>query len=126
MRFIDSERLIDLGYNGAAFTWNNKRKVRENNQERLDRGFISDDWRVLFPPAYITYLTALNSDHRPLLLNTTLDNIPKACLFRFETMWARDPTTVCVIGKILNCATFSNPLHQLKAKLKSTEAAIKT
>lgn len=85
-RFIDSGRLIDLGYNGAAFTWNNKRKVRENIQECLDRGFISDDWRVLFPQAYITYLTTLNIDHRPLLLNTTPNNIPRACLFRFETM----------------------------------------
>ncbi|KAF8407459.1 hypothetical protein HHK36_006592 [Tetracentron sinense] len=37
-------QLVDLGYNGADFTWNNMRKSRANIQERLDRAMVSMSW----------------------------------------------------------------------------------
>lgn len=38
-------------------------------QEQIDKGFANPSWRLHFHSATITHLQALNSDHRPLLLN---------------------------------------------------------
>lgn len=67
---IAASGLIDMGFKGAAYTWTNCRVGKANIQERIDRGFINDEWRILFPQAYPTHLLAINNDHRPLLLNT--------------------------------------------------------
>lgn len=92
--FIESAGLIDMGFKGAAYTWNNRRMGTANIQERLDRGLIIGTWRTCFPNAFITHLTTLNSDHRPLLLDTNPEIHPTRRPFRFETMWSRDPLPV--------------------------------
>lgn len=68
---VQDRGLIDLGFTGHQFTWNNKRSGGANIQERLDRGFGNGQWRLLFPQAFIQHLPSLNSDHKPLLLNTS-------------------------------------------------------
>lgn len=44
--WVQNDAMIDLGYQGADFTWSNGR-VRE----RLDRCFCNGDWRLYFPEA---------------------------------------------------------------------------
>lgn len=67
-RLLDDHSLIDLGFDGFAFTWNNRRSGAANIQERLDRAFTNDTWRIHHPNATITHLPALYSDHKPFLL----------------------------------------------------------
>lgn len=70
------------------------------------RGWIGDfanaDWRVLFPNATVTHLPALQSDHRPLLLELSPVNegLPKP--FRFESMWVTHPDTSYIIQEAWN------------------------
>ncbi|KAL8146232.1 hypothetical protein AgCh_004104 [Apium graveolens] len=45
--------LEDLGFNGSAFTWEKSRGTEAWIQERLDRGFASDEWRRWFPNAEV-------------------------------------------------------------------------
>lgn len=68
---VDRNGLIDLGYIGSAYTWNNKRHGKANIRERLDPGFANGLWRALFPFAVVSHLTSFNSDHKPILLTTT-------------------------------------------------------
>lgn len=100
---MDTDGLLDLGFKGSSFTWNNRRVGKANIQERIDRGFINGSWRLLFLQVFVTHLLALNSDHRPLLLHTTpnQDSGPKP--FKFESMWTRDPTTADVIANVWRC-----------------------
>ncbi|XP_062007342.1 uncharacterized protein LOC133724594 [Rosa rugosa] len=39
--WVQREAMMDLGYNGASFTWSNGQV-----KERLDRGFCNGDWRT--------------------------------------------------------------------------------
>lgn len=67
-KVINDHGLIDLGFEGHAYTWSNKRSGMTNIQERLDTGYANKEWKLKFPEAKITHLAALKSDHRPLLL----------------------------------------------------------
>ena len=42
--FVDNVGAIDLGFNGARFTWSNKIIGLANIRERLDRGLCNVDW----------------------------------------------------------------------------------
>lgn len=96
-QLTDDLGLIDLGFTGKRFTWNNRRSGLDNIQERIDRGFANDAWRMLFPHANITHLVALKSDHCPLMLQTnpTVHHLPRP--FRFESMWTLTPEAAIVI-----------------------------
>lgn len=87
---------------------------------------INIDCQMLFPRAYISHPTALNSDHRLLLLNTNLDTIPIWKPFRFETMWTWDSNVATVIANAWNRNSVGNPLYKLTNKLKTTRLALKS
>ncbi|KAF6170652.1 hypothetical protein GIB67_001908 [Kingdonia uniflora] len=62
--------LIDLGFSGHPFTWNNKRRGKDNIKERLDRSLANADWMFIFPTTKVFHFPALGSDHSPLCLDT--------------------------------------------------------
>lgn len=83
--------LSDLGYNGAHFTFSNKRKGQYESKARLDRLVATPDWKLAFPNARILHLTATYSDHTRIL--TDMHHFHRARRvkkpFRFEPMWFR-------------------------------------
>lgn len=76
--------MIDLGYQGADFTWSNGR-VRE----RLDRCFCNGDWRLCFPEAKVVHLLKTRSNHCPVLvkLQSVTSNTRLNPPFWFQAMW---------------------------------------
>ncbi|XP_024190144.1 uncharacterized protein LOC112194121 [Rosa chinensis] len=82
--WVQSEAMIDLGYQGANFTWSSGRI-----KERLDRGFCNTDWRLLFAEARVIHLAKTKSDHCPLLLRLQphVQNCRINPPFRFHSMW---------------------------------------
>ena len=66
--------LVDLGFQGNIFTWNNGRHGEEFVQERLDRACATDGWRELFPYYRVTNIQASYSDHVPILITTQNTN----------------------------------------------------
>ncbi|XP_024199454.1 uncharacterized protein LOC112202681 [Rosa chinensis] len=91
--------LIDMGYQGADYTWKNNFV-----KERLDRGFCSCDWRLLFPDACIMHLARMKSDHCPILVKhnhssrTTRRNSP----FRFHAMWMQHESYMDMVNETWN------------------------
>lgn len=118
--------LMDVGFKGSRYTWNNCRCGRANIQERINRGFINESWRLLFPHSSLTHLLAVNSDHRPILLNTTPPRESNPKPFRFESMWIRDPTAADVIAQAWNVSSTGTPLQVLTSKLSNTKVALKS
>nr|POE64445.1 hypothetical protein CFP56_35004 [Quercus suber] len=85
--------LRDIGFIGPKFTWFYERSDGSQIRERLDRALATFDWVNLFPMARLHHLTSLASDHSPLVLHfvgKTNAKKPKK-LFRFESMWLKEP-----------------------------------
>lgn len=57
---IQTNGLIDVGFKGNIYTRNNLIVGKVKIQERIDRGFINDTWKILFPHAFITYVPTMN------------------------------------------------------------------
>ena len=95
--FVTSIGAIDLGFNGPRFTWSNKMVGLANIKERLDRGFCDQEWQSMFPTAGVRHLGAVTSDHRPILLDSHLDNCKIIRPFRFEAMWTKEESSVQVV-----------------------------
>lgn len=89
--------LIDLGFISYLFTWNNHRLGKANIRERLDHAFANRDWKVMYPSTIVTLLLALNSDHKPLLVNASLLSPNRLRPFLFESMWIKDASIDVVI-----------------------------
>ncbi|XP_075091919.1 uncharacterized protein LOC142172057 [Nicotiana tabacum] len=102
---INKCNLIDLGFKGNKYTWNNKRysNIHSPILERLDRCLATSDLIEMYPNASVSHLPRTYSDHCPLLISLynvqTNHNRP----FRFETMWYGHPDLPLIIHQ-----SFSN------------------
>jgi hypothetical protein len=91
-RFIDNFGMIDLGFPRNPFTWSNNRQGLENIKERLDRGLASPSWIHLHSEFSLIHLSAHNSNHNPISLNTNSTCCFLAIPFRFEEFWTKGPS----------------------------------
>lgn len=122
---IDTNGLLDLGFCGYAYTWNNRRSGKANIQEQLDRGFSNGEWKARFPTAVVTHLTAHHSDHRPILINLYPPTSSRPRPFRFEEMWTRDESAALVIQHTWNKGRPLPYFSHLMTKLKMKKVALK-
>jgi endonuclease/exonuclease/phosphatase family metal-dependent hydrolase len=60
--------LVDLGFKGLPYTYDNKRRGRANVRVRLDRAVATSEWRDLFSAARVEHLVSPVSDHCPILV----------------------------------------------------------
>ena len=66
--FTDANSLLDLGFCGNCFTWDNRQDGDDLVQERLDRAICNLEWMERFPDCIVQHLTRVGSDHCPLFI----------------------------------------------------------
>ncbi|KAL0920848.1 hypothetical protein M5K25_007863 [Dendrobium thyrsiflorum] len=76
--------LLDIGFIGSNFTWNNKRLW-----QRLDRALFNQLWIDNWSLTTVEHLSRSLSDHCPLLINikNSLNCASSIPTFRFQNMW---------------------------------------
>uniref|UniRef100_A0A453NDY0 Endonuclease/exonuclease/phosphatase domain-containing protein n=1 Tax=Aegilops tauschii subsp. strangulata TaxID=200361 RepID=A0A453NDY0_AEGTS len=85
--------LVDLGFSGYPYTWDNKRDGGENVQVRLDRATCNEGFLDLFPETTVEHVMTKESDHQAILIRameTASTRRPGGGRpFRFEEAWTR-------------------------------------
>ncbi|XP_028783276.1 uncharacterized protein LOC114739382 [Neltuma alba] len=86
-RMLSDCGLIDLNFNGAPYTWNNKRLGEAHVKERIDRATANVEFREKFQNALVIHIEPVGSDHHMLSVECEYKHsrVPKA--FRFEAFW---------------------------------------
>jgi hypothetical protein len=79
--------LFDLGYDGPAYTWSNKRFTSAPTYEHLDRCLANVEWCRAFPTSTVLHLPMMYIDHAPILLLPTSQHQKPQKPFRFENWW---------------------------------------
>ena len=84
--------LYDLGFTGDRFTWSNNRGGRQFTKERLDRACGNTTWLNHFANHKVSHLDCSQSDHKPILVQTTDTRTigKKKRIFRFESAWSKE------------------------------------
>ncbi len=68
---INHSGLIDLGFRGVLFTWENRREGAALIQKQLDRAMANTAWMDCYNMCSVSHMVCSHLDHVPLLL--TLD-----------------------------------------------------
>lgn len=92
--------LVDLGFSGVPYTYDNRREGRSNVKVRLDRALADNSWRDIYSNSQVVHLTSSCSDHCPILLKFAADSRQsnrKKCL-HYEICWEREPASTEVIS----------------------------
>lgn len=83
--------ISDLPLQGYQFTWERSKGTNRWVEEKLDRVFVNNDWRVRFPSSCVHNLVASSSDHSALYLQINIWRpVTRRSRFRFENSWLRE------------------------------------
>jgi hypothetical protein len=83
--------LVDLGFKGLLYTYDNKRSGRANVRVRLDRVAATAEWRDLFADTCVEHLVSPVSDHNPVLVRLIKESraSPRQARRHYEVWWER-------------------------------------
>jgi hypothetical protein len=96
----------------------------ENIKERLDKGLASPSWVHLHLKFSLIHLSAFNSDHNPISLNTNTTSCFLPRPFLFEEFWSNDSSYGQVIETTWHKFIPNHPTVCLPKKLNNTKYAL--
>lgn len=123
-RFLNEAELDEIHLTGRLYTWSNERS--HPTLEKIDRFFVSADWRLLFPDCDFQSLASLCSDHAPLLLRTDATFSFKK-RFHFKSIWTKFPSFLDVVRRAWNCPlNGTDPFKRLDWLLRNTARSLQS
>lgn len=87
-------RLVDLGYHGLPYTWDNRQDGNRNVKVRLDHALGDDRFMATLGESEVFHIPLAESDHCGLLMEVREKKVGggrhgrrKAKPFRYDNMW---------------------------------------
>jgi hypothetical protein len=117
--YVKNCGLFDLGYNGLAYTWSNKRFTSNLVFERLDRCLANAEWCGVFPNTNVFNLPIIIGDHAPILVSTESQFCRPKLHFKFENWWTFEDDFQG-IAKNAWTSTINKPFHARTTNLAGT------
>lgn len=122
--FINSAGLIDAGYKGNVFTWQNKIRGSPNSWARLDRILINNKFLTTMPTIKVLHLVEVHSDHSPLLIQPSSTNRSPST-FKFLRMWLSHEDFLACITQSWSAPAQGSPIFALQQKWKKLKRDLK-
>uniref|UniRef100_A0A2N9FDP4 Reverse transcriptase domain-containing protein n=1 Tax=Fagus sylvatica TaxID=28930 RepID=A0A2N9FDP4_FAGSY len=125
---VNTCNLVDLGFQGAKYTWTNNRDDDANIQGRLDRALATAPWLDFFPRYSVSHFSVSVSDHLELVVSTvsgTFTSRRKKIVRRFEEKWATNPDCEKLIQESwMQPVNVGSPMVQLCQKISRCRTAL--
>lgn len=122
---LETCELVDLGFSGVPFTYDNNWAGTANVRLWLDRAKATNSWRNLFPFYFVTHVLSSCSDHVALVLKGVpeLGNAgPRAR--QYEVFWEWAPSLPDVIKEAWDSVGAVDNLGKLQSALNKTMAIL--
>ncbi|KAK9913633.1 hypothetical protein M0R45_037443 [Rubus argutus] len=124
--FMNCNALLDVGYCGPKFTWENRRDNADLVRERLDRVLVNCHWLIDWPNTSVTHGSRIGSDHCPLIINPTPPPKKTGRAFKFEAMWVTEPECGQIIQQGWKEIINNNPMFTWNYNLFACRKALIT
>ncbi|KAK9942560.1 hypothetical protein M0R45_008218 [Rubus argutus] len=115
--FMDLNGLIDVGFSGPKFMWENRRTGTELIRERLDRAIVNSQWLTSWPNTSVDHAARVGSDHCPLIIKPTPPQPKYKKQFKFEAYWFEEPECQTIIQRNWGYGRCLNPFVNWSIKL---------
>ncbi|KAI5352870.1 hypothetical protein L3X38_005762 [Prunus dulcis] len=99
---MNQKQLMDMGFQGHAYTWKGRKAEGVLIQERLDKGLINSSWQEVWPCSVAIHLPDVGSDHCPILILNEERQEKVSRPFKFEAYWVADQECGEVIHRSWN------------------------
>ncbi|KAM3322288.1 hypothetical protein P3S67_003439 [Capsicum chacoense] len=116
--------LLDKGYSGSKYTWCNERKEQDIIWMRLDKMVTNEEWDELFMKTSILHLARYSSDHCPLLINISSEEVKPIKYFKFLNFWVDEDDFINIIKEQWQNNIAGNIFWRIQQKLKRTSKAL--
>ncbi|XP_071932920.1 uncharacterized protein [Coffea arabica] len=123
--FINTNELVDIGYEGKPWTWSNRWDNEGEIRERLDRVLGSGSWCNSFRNARCRHLETKASDHSMLLVDT------KPAMgkrwkkrFMFDRNWFQHKEVGNIVKLAWNTSCIRSRFFKFQFKIKQCRVAL--
>lgn len=125
--FFQAVGVVNLGWVGKRFTWENRQEGNAFIKERLDRFIANKDWLEIFEEAMVEHLNSEASDYAPILLSTDGGEVRTGMRpFQFLEMWITNMSSHNVVQRAWDLQVRGGmETHKVLRRLQATAKALR-